>query len=70
MLRKVEAGMSFDMAEPDQLKMLSKAFSDHCLQHGVRGDMDREQIAVRVMALLRQGVIDPAQISDELGRVR
>lgn len=70
MLRKVEAGMGFGLAEPGQLKMLSKAFNDHCLQHGVCSDLDREQIAVRVMALFRQGISDPALISDELERVR
>jgi hypothetical protein len=70
MLGKVESGMGFGVAEPDQLELLSRAFRDHCLQHGVCSDLDREQIAVKVMALFRQGISDPSQISDELERVR
>ena len=65
-----EAGMEHGVADSEQLQMLSQVVSDHCRQHGIRSETDREQVAIRVLALFRQGLRDLAQISDQLERVR
>ena len=62
--------MEHGVADSEQLQMLSQVVSDHCRQHGIRSETDREQVAIRVLALFRQGLRDLAQISHQLERVR
>lgn len=61
--------MSHGVADSAELTILTKAVEDYCEKHDVADRDDREQVAVKVMCLFRQGVIDPGQLKAELERV-
>ncbi|MDQ6432502.1 hypothetical protein RB623_00365 [Mesorhizobium sp. LHD-90] len=56
----------FGMADPAELAVLTRALDDYCAKHGIDKGPDRDDIAIRVMDLFRQGVIDPTKLSDGL----
>ncbi|TPI57434.1 MULTISPECIES: hypothetical protein [unclassified Mesorhizobium] len=59
----------YGVVDPVELAILRKAFDDYCAAHRVVADSDRERIALKVMSLFRQGVINPEQLSAELEKV-
>lgn len=56
----------YGMAEPAELAILANAVSDYCAKHKITDDQERDAIAIRVMCLYRQGIIDPVQLSAKL----
>lgn len=60
---------AFEVIEPSELTILAGAVSAHCVKHRMDGDEDRERIAIKVMCLFRQGLVDPDRLSKELERV-
>lgn len=57
------------VAEPAEIAILSKAVSDYRTKHEIARTDDREQIAIKVMDLFGQGIIDPDRLSIELEKV-
>ncbi|PBC09448.1 hypothetical protein [Mesorhizobium sp. WSM3859] len=60
---------AYQVVEPAELTILAKALDDHCARHRIADEMDREQVALKLFGLFRQGVIDLASLSEELERV-
>lgn len=56
----------YGMAESAELKILANAVSDYCAKHKITDDQERDAVAIRVMGLYRQGIINPAHISAKL----
>lgn len=54
------------VADPAEIAILSKAVSDYCEKHKIARVDDREQIAIKVMDLFGQGIIDPDLLLLEL----
>ncbi|TPI18103.1 hypothetical protein [Mesorhizobium sp. B4-1-1] len=62
-----EAGMmGYGIAEPAELAILANALDTFCVKHGIAGEIEREQVALKIMCLFRRGVGDPGQLSAEL----
>ena len=53
------------IATPEELAILAKAVSDHCVRHRIIGP-DCDEIAARVMNLFLLGKIDPIELADGL----
>lgn len=62
--------LSCGVADSDELPILTKALNDYCAKYRIVRENEREEIAMKVMWLFRRGVIDPDQLSEELGRGR
>jgi hypothetical protein len=54
------------MADSAELIVLTKAVDDYCAKHTIGRGPDRDEVGIRVLQLFRQGVIDPAVLSDSL----
>ena len=54
------------MADSAELIVLTKAVDDYCAKHRIVKGPDRDEVAIRVLQLFRQGVIDPASLSNGL----
>ncbi|CDX39522.1 hypothetical protein MPLDJ20_260031 [Mesorhizobium plurifarium] len=59
---------AYQVVEPAQLTILAKALDDHCARHRIADEMDREQVALKLFSLFRQGLIDPERLKTELER--
>lgn len=59
---------AYCVADSAQLAILAKAVTDYCAKHKLACMVDRERIAVKVMDLFQQGIVDPDQLSLELER--
>jgi hypothetical protein len=57
------------VADSDELAVLAAALNDYCATHGIVGEDDREQIAIKIMCLFRRGIIDADELSAELEKV-
>ncbi|AZO09701.1 hypothetical protein EJ074_11765 [Mesorhizobium sp. M3A.F.Ca.ET.080.04.2.1] len=60
---------AYGVADADELAILTKALNDYCSKHRIVSADERERIAVKVMCLFKQGLIDPDLLSAELERV-
>jgi hypothetical protein len=56
----------YGVADPAELAILAKAVDDHCRRHGIGSGPRRDDIAIRVMQLFRQGLTDPVMLEDRL----
>lgn len=61
--------LSYGVADPDQLAILTKALNEYCAKHRIICQQERERIAIKVVCLFQRGVDDPGQLAAELERV-
>lgn len=60
----------YGVADSAELAILTKAVDDYCAQHGIEHGPRRDDIAIRVMQLFREGIIDPVMLADRLDLAR
>lgn len=58
----------FGMADPAELAIFTKAVDDCCAKYGVSEGDNRDDIAVEILRLFQQGIIDPAELAGDLDR--
>ncbi|PBB83532.1 MULTISPECIES: hypothetical protein [unclassified Mesorhizobium] len=61
--------LSHGMADSAQLDILTKLLNEYCEKHHITRREEREEIAVKLFCLFKQGLEDPAQLAVELERV-
>lgn len=61
--------LSHGMADSAQLDMFTKVLTQYCEKQHITRREEREEIAVKLFCLFKQGLEDPAQLTIELERV-